>query len=292
MEPAPAPPEYSAITALRLHWPEYVIEGALLGLFMLSACAFTVLFEHPSSPVRAHLGDARLRRALIGLAMAATAVLLIESRIGKRSGAHMNPALTLTFLGLGKIALWDALFYVAAQFVGGWLGVWMSSRALGSLLSHPNVAFAKTTPGIAGSLAAFGAEATISGILMGVVLAMSNHPRHHRLTPWAAGALNALYNTDEAPFSGMSMNPARTLGSALGAGDFHGLWLYFLAPPLGMWLGARAYLALSARPQVFCAKLQHSGAHSCIFLCRYRELLTSARPPRGPLLKDELHGSQ
>src|SRR5438105_7321666 len=113
-----------ASAAIFRHWPEYLIEAAALGTFMVSACVFVVLFEHPSSPIHQSFQDASmLRRALIGLAMGLTAIGIIYSPWGQRSGAHMNPAVTLTFLSLGKIAPWDALFYVTFQFLGAIAGV-------------------------------------------------------------------------------------------------------------------------------------------------------------------------
>src|SRR5688572_7736236 len=72
------------------HWPEYLIEGFMLGAFMVSACTFTIMLEHPASPVRQAVASAELRRVCMGLAMAFTAVALIYSPWGKRSGAHMN----------------------------------------------------------------------------------------------------------------------------------------------------------------------------------------------------------
>src|SRR5262245_25288441 len=106
------------------------MEFALLGLFMISACAFTVLLEHPASPVCAALPDAFLRRALMGLAMGTTAVAIIYSPWGKRSGAHINPATTLTFLRLGKVRAVDAVGYVAAQFSGAFAGCLVAGAAL------------------------------------------------------------------------------------------------------------------------------------------------------------------
>src|SRR4029450_5073472 len=94
----------SVSDALRSHWPEYLIEGALLGLFMISAAVMSVLFAQPSSPVAQAIGDSGVARAAIGIAMGLTNVALIYSRWGKQSGAHMNPAVTLTFLRLGKVA--------------------------------------------------------------------------------------------------------------------------------------------------------------------------------------------
>lgn len=91
-----------------------LMEAALLALFMVSAAAFTILLEHPRSPLHDPSAPAIGRRALGGLAMGVTAVALIYSRWGMRSGAHMNPAVTLAFLRLGKIAPAHAAGYIAA----------------------------------------------------------------------------------------------------------------------------------------------------------------------------------
>ncbi len=105
--------------ALHEHWPEYLIEAGALGTFMVSACVFAILLFHPAS-FAVHAIPAQMPRLLLmGLAMGGTLVGIVYSPFGKRSGAHMNPAVTLTFLSLGKVAPWDAVFYVAAQFLGG-----------------------------------------------------------------------------------------------------------------------------------------------------------------------------
>src|SRR5262249_27312624 len=109
------------LTALRRHWPEYVMEGAELGLYMLSACAFVVFLEYPTSPVHQALPDPALRRVLIGIAMGMTAIGLIYSPLGQRSGAHFNPAVTLTFFHLGKVEFWDTAFTsLRSSLVGCW----------------------------------------------------------------------------------------------------------------------------------------------------------------------------
>lgn len=259
------------------HWPEYAIEAALLGLFMVSACGFVVLLEHPASPAHRLLSDPGARRLLMGLAMGGTAVALIYSRWGKRSGAHMNPAVTLTFLRLGKLAPGDALGYAAAQFVGGAAGVLVASLALGEALADPATRYAATLPGPRGVAVAFAAEAVITFVLMSVLLLVSNHPTRAHLTGLCAGALVALYITVEAPLSGMSMNPARTLASALFARDWTALWIYFTAPPLGMLLAAEAYVWRRGHAAVFCAKLHHQNAERCVF-CEWRASLL--RPER------------
>lgn len=96
-------------TALTQHWPEYLMEAAELGLFMISAGALGVLLEYPGSPVHQALPSPALRRVLMGLAMGATAIAIIYSPLGKQSGAHFNPSVTLTFFRLGKVRGWDAL---------------------------------------------------------------------------------------------------------------------------------------------------------------------------------------
>lgn len=253
------------------HWPEYAMEAAELGIFMISACAFTVLLQHPASPVRTLLPDPFLRRALTGLAMAATAIGLIFSPWGKQSGAHFNPSVTLTFLRLKKIQPCDALFYVLAQFTGGVVGVLVAALLLGKAVSHPFVLYAVTTP-VAGTKTAFLAEALISFFLFLTVLVVSNHKTLSRYTGFFAGSLVALYITFESPLSGMSMNPARTFGSAFSAKLFDGLWIYFLAPLVGMFLAAELYTRLRSANSVYCAKYHHHNGKRCIFNCRYGEL--------------------
>jgi aquaporin Z len=260
-----------AVASFAKHWPEYAMEAAELGIFMISACVFTMLLQHPASPVRTLLPDPFLRRALTGLAMAATAIALIFSPWGKQSGAHFNPSVTLTFLRLKKIQPWDALFYVLAQFTGGVLGVLVAALLLGKTIAHPQVRYAATTP-VAGAKTAFLAETLISFFLFLTVLIVSNHKTLSRYTGIFAGSLIALYITFESPLSGMSMNPARTFGSALPAKLFDGLWIYFLAPPIGMLLAAELYVRLRSASSVYCAKYHHHNGERCIFNCRFGEL--------------------
>ena len=119
------------LQAIRHHWPEYLMEAAGLGLFMVSAGIFTTLFEYPGSPLHQSFASDLTRRALIGLAMGLTAIALIYSPWGRQSGAHYNPAVTLGFARLGKVRLWDAVFYITAQIVGGLAGVLLVSALLG-----------------------------------------------------------------------------------------------------------------------------------------------------------------
>ena len=262
----------SAARAFRAHWPEYLMEAGELGLFMVSACVFTTLLEYPGSPVHMLMPNAFLRQALNGLAMAVTLVLLIHSSWGKRSGAHMNPAMTLMFLRMGKVEAWDAAFYMLFQFVGGVAGVVAAYLAIGNALAHPKVNFVVTEPGRSGNGMAFAAEVAITFLMALVVLVASNQKRLSRFTPYFAALLLAVYITFEAPLSGMSLNPARTLGSAIPARSFHAIWIYFVAPALGMLLAGEVFVLLRSQRAVFCAKYHHHNSERCIFRCRFAEM--------------------
>ena len=238
------------------------MEGAGLGLFMISAAAITSLLEYPGSPIHQALPDPIVRRVLIGLAMGLTAIGIIYSPWGKQSGAHLNPAVTLTFLRLGKIRTTDAAFYILAQFVGGWLGLALAALVGGTYLADPAVNFVVTVPGETGPTVAFVAEAVISCGLMLAVLILSNHEILASWTGVCAGCLVALYIALEAPLSGMSMNPARSFASAAPAGNWQAFWIYIAAPVLGMLAGAQLFLL--TQPTIGCAKLLHPGNQRCI----------------------------
>ena len=256
--------------AFRHHWPEYLMEAAGLGLFMISACIASAILWHTNSPVAAVVGKSPLlQRLLMGAVMGLTATLIVYSPMGKRSGAHINPAVTLTFLRLGKIAPWDAAFYVGAQFIGALLGVYGTSLVFRSWISDPSVKFAVTVPGPTGYLIAFIAEAVISFDLMMLILWTTNNRRLARFTGIFVGCTLLVYITFETPFSGMSMNPARSVGSAIPAGVATGLWIYFVAPLLGMLAAAELYLWKRGADVVHCAKLYHTDDVRCIFRCGY-----------------------
>lgn len=271
--------------ALKTHWPEYLMEAAELGIFMVSAAAFTILLFHPASPVVHAISSEFLRRTLTGIAMGLTAVVLIYSPWGKQSGAHMNPAVTLTFWRLGKVAGWDAMFYAVAQFLGAACGILLVNALAPKWLSHPAINFVATLPGNAGITYALVGEVGISFILITVVLLVSNIQRLAKLTGLFAGLCVALFITFEAPLSGMSMNPARSFGSALLPQLWSSLWIYFLAPPVGMFLAAAAHRSMHRA--IACAKLHHQNDKRCIF-CEYHQKTKIQSPASAPIPVDRV----
>ena len=253
------------------HWREYLMEAGGLASFMVSACVFTTIVEHPGSPIRQWIDSSLIRRMIVGMGMGLTAIGLIYSPWGKQSGAHLNPSVTITFLRLRKLSRTDALFYVLAQFAGAAAGVSVSALLLRHWISDPAVNYVITVPGPAGTAAAFAAELVISFLLMTMILFVSNSKAFPALTGILAGILIATYITLEAPLSGMSMNPARTLGSALSSHVWKEWWVYFTAPPIGMLAAAELYRQLRGASGVICAKMHHQNDKRCIFYCGFRQ---------------------
>jgi aquaporin Z len=155
--------------------------------------------------------------------------LLIQSPWGKRSGAHMNPAITLAFLRLKRIHPWGALFFILAQSIGGTLGVLVVVILGRRLFIDPPVRYAVTMPGSTGEVVAF-------------------------------------FSLVEGPLSGASMNPARSLASAVAGMMWQHVWIYLLAPTLGMFIAAQRHLY--SRAAYGCAKLLHPPNVRCIH-CNY-----------------------
>lgn len=234
------------LDSLKRHWRHYLREAAGLGGFIIGAGLLTVLLEHPDLFVmEGWLGNhPALRRVPLGLCMGAYITMVVHF-FGQQSGAHINPAVTATFLRIGKINSWNAVFYIAAQFIGATLAALLMTVVLGPLYEHPSIHYTTTEPGRgAGALEkAFIAEFIISFILMFLVLIVTNS----KLEKYAAaltGVLIAIYLIVETPYSGMSLNPARSFGSAFAAGRWKDLWIYFTAPVIAMLLAAEIFLLL------------------------------------------------
>jgi aquaporin Z len=250
------------------------MEAAGLAGFVVGAGLLTTLLEHPDSPVHQSMSELPplLRRIPLGLCMGAYIAGIIYSPWGQRSGAHINPSVTWTFYSLGKIKLRDALLYTLAQFAGAIFAAQLMKAMLGERYAHPSVNYTVTAPGreAIGAELAFIAEAVISFGLMFVMLLAINSERLEKLAGLFAGILIGVYLIVETPFSGMSMNPARTFGSALTARQWSGWWIYFTAPPLAMLLAGEVYRRLRRGQLKGCAKFYHCRDKSCIF-CDHKE---------------------
>jgi aquaporin Z len=227
----------------KIEFKKYIDEARGLGLFMVSASFFDAVLQYPGLPFRHLIASALLRRFLVGLAMGLTALYIFTSKFGKQSGAYINPAVTLIRYRLGDIDFTDAIGYTTFQLVGGSLGgVYLVALLFPVWMAYPDVNYVVTVPGKSGLWIAFILEFFISFLLIAAVLFMGIRKNWDRYTPYVVSALITTFITFAAPYSGMSMNPARTFASAIVAGDWKSFWLYCTAPMLGMLAGELLYV--------------------------------------------------
>jgi aquaporin Z len=256
-------------------WQEYLIEAWALGCFMISIGLFSMLLELPSSPLQDWVPNPDVRRVLLGASAGMTAVALIYSPWGQRSGAHMNPAVTLAFLRLRKMTARHALGYMVAQALGGVVGVYLVWIAFGAVFGAPPVSFVTTVPRDGAVLAAFFAELSMSAALMLTMLTSLSSQRFSAYTGLLAGFLIFVFISLEAPLSGTSINPARSLASAVPAHVWASFWIYLVAPVVGMQLAAGFFVLRGAKQRASCAKLYHSSTQRCIH-CGFQPARRSA----------------
>lgn len=219
----------------------YGCEALGLGIFMFSAGVFDILIDHPDLWIRHQLHAATVRRFFIGLSMGLTALGIIFSPFGKKSGAYINPSVTMVRYRLGEINLLDGIFYSISQFIGGAIGMYLVVLILPNLVAHPAINFIVTIPPKNGEILAFILEFLISFLLISTVLFTEKSKSWRKYTPFCVAILITLYITFEAPYSGMSMNPARTFASAIVANQWNSFWIYCTAPVLGMLVGEEIY---------------------------------------------------
>jgi aquaporin Z len=254
--------ELSAFAALRRHWPEYAVEGGFLFVFVLAAGVIGAWLQPPGA------GSEILHRALTGLLVGGLLIAMIYSPWGRRSGSHLNPAITLAYLRLGKVGRWDGVFYIVAQLAGGIAAVLLLRS--GALLP-PAVAPAALagTLGPTNAWLAYATQFVLSTIAMLLILFTSNHASFFRWTGLVYGVLVMLVVACVSPLAGFGMNAARLL-AVDASGDASLLhWLNLLPPLLGMQVAIEVYRLFTGRSQVLCAKLAHNTHGRCIFRCMH-----------------------
>lgn len=255
--------------AFEKNWKAYFMEAVCLGIFMVSASIFTTILEYPNSIIHRWIPNDFVRLCIMGLAMGVTASLINYSPMGRLSGAHMNPAVTLTFFRLRKVKGPDTFYYILFQCLGGVLAVYLMHTVIGSAFADPHVNFVITAPGKYGATIAFVAETGIAFCMMTMVLATSNHPMLARYTGVIAGFFVMSYVILTGPISGFGMNPARSLASAVPAMQFPSFWIYITAPFIGMLVAAEVFARFGG--EAICAKMFHCKFYPCIFNCGYCE---------------------
>ena len=217
---------------MKLHWATYACE--LLGtctLVFVGLSAATFDFGQ-GLPMERWVPSVSARLLITGLLFSGTGALTAISPIGKRSGAHINPCVTLAFWIRRTMHGVDALMYMAAQFIGGILGALLLAAVWGEYAY--SVTYGATSVGPHFTVpVAFLAEFALTFVLVGMILLFVSSKRLMRKTPLMVWLLVGAMVWQEAPVSGTSLNPARSFGPAWMAGLWTDQWLYFVAPLLG-----------------------------------------------------------
>ncbi len=256
--------------ALRRHAPEYAIEALFLALFVLAAGVVSAWLEAPSDVAAALLPNEMARRALAGLVVGALVAAFVYSPWGRRSGTHLNPAITLAYLRFGKIGRCDALSYVLAQLAGAAVAVALLRSGMPVLLpATASPSLLSMSIGPANEWTAFLTSLVLSAAAMLMILFTSNHASWFRWTGVLYGLLIALVVAGAAPLSTFGMNVARLLAVDVSGDVAPAVWLNLLPPLLGMQLAVEAYRLATGRTQVLCAKLAHNTHGRCIFRCQH-----------------------
>ena len=164
--------------------------------------------------------------------------------LGHVSGAHLNPAVTVSFALSRHFPRWQIVPYWAAQLGGALIAAAILRGSLGNI-AHVGATYPSGSDG-----QAFLWEAVLSFFLMLVIMAVATDTR--AVGEAAAIAIGGTVGLDAmfgGPITGASMNPARSLGPGLVTGDLHSIWVYLLAPVVGASLAALAYSFLRADPR-------------------------------------------
>ncbi len=241
-------------TAQPKAWPLWCAELVGTALLVGVGCSLVIIDFGAGSPVVTLLPGAGARRALTGFLFGCVGALIAVSPIGKVSGAHINPVVTLAFWLMRRMKGRVALGYVAAQLLGGLAGA-AALRAWGAM--GASAAYGATEPGPAGPWVATLGEAAATFCLITGLFLFLGRPRLRALTPALFPFLYAVLVWIEAPLSGTSTNPARTLGPNLVAGAVGGWWVYWLGPLLGALAGLGILSAPWVSLEIRVAKVFH-----------------------------------
>jgi len=206
-----------------------------------------------SSPIQTLSMSARL--LLTGLVFAGTGSLIAISPLGRRSGAHLNPVVTLAFWTQRKVHWHDLLGYTAAQTLGAIAGTLAALAMWRDQAVGVSDGATRPGPGVT-PVEAIALEGGMTACLLLTILFMTSHHRTARLTPVALWLLIAALVWQLAPLTGTSMNPARSLGPALTAGALNVYWIYVAGPMLGT-VAAVGVFSLARGTDVLTTKLFH-----------------------------------
>jgi aquaporin Z len=240
--------------------PWLLFGAELLGTALLVAVGLSIVILDfgQGSPLIQFIPGTAWRRLLTGFLFGTTGALIALSPLGKESGAHINPVVTLGFWLMGKLRTRHAVGYVISQLMGAVIGA-LPLLAWGEM--GRSVAYGATLPGTGygGGWALLGETATTFALIVGLFFFL-RQPRLRPFTPALFPFLYAIMVFAEAPISGTSTNPARSLGPSVISGAWHDWWIYWLGPLLGTLLGVALFRFTGLGwLKIEVAKLYHFG---------------------------------
>jgi aquaporin Z len=247
------------LAAFKNNFNLYLMEALGLAIFMVSACFFGAMFFSPESVWYHLIPNDMVRNIFMGVAMGLTALFIFYSPFTAGSGAHINPAVTITFLRIKKIKSADAFFYILFQFIGGTLAVFIMQGLMGKLLTGLPVNSVVTVPGKEGVMAAALTEFGIAFIMITVVLFTSASKRLKKYTRLIAACLVCLFVIFAGPVSGFGMNPARSFASAFAANTYTSFWIYLFIPFAAMLAAAECFIHIKAVKQKCKLRIVHKN---------------------------------
>lgn len=209
----------------------------------------------PSSPVAAHVPSMSWRLLLTGLLFAGSGSLVALSPLGRLSGAHLNPAVTVAFWTQGKVHPHDVGGYILAQVAGACAACGCLLLAWGHTARALNLGATQPGNGLT-AVEAAAVEAAMTAALVLMIFFLTSSHRTARWTPLGNWVLVTVLVWRGAPYTGTSLNPARSLAPALLAPELRDLWVYLVGPLAGALLAAAVFTAFRDR-QVLTAKLYH-----------------------------------
>jgi aquaporin Z len=230
----------------------------LVGTALLVAVGLSIVIfdEGRGSPLASVLHSAAARRALTGVLFGATGMTIALSPVGRVSGAHINPVVSLAFWFEKTLPTRTLVAFIASQLIGATVGA-LPLLLWGSM--GRSISYGATAPGPEGVGLAFLGEVITTFVLIISVLCFVGHRRLRRYTPGIFPIIYCVMVWLEAPLSGTSTNPARSLGPDVITLAINRYWLYWAGPVLGTLLAlvARRLLPVVRDLEVDIAKLGH-----------------------------------
>jgi aquaporin Z len=241
-----------------LHWIEWACEFAGTALLLVGGLSAICLDFGSGSAVVRLVPDHSLRLLITGLLFAGTGSLVTVSPLGRRSGAHLNPAVTVAFF-LRRHVHWNDLGgYVIAQCLGALTGAAVVRGLWGSVALSVHLGVTQPRSGLNPWVAA-AIECFMAAVLVLAILVMVSSSRTARWTPLVLWFVIAVLVWQGAPFTGTSLNPARSLGPAVVVDIYVHLWVYVIGPLSGAFLAVGVFALVPA--ETLTAKLFHDPSY-------------------------------